>query len=95
MGSQELFLLVLVLYALASMLDSRNRRYPMGYPTKVQLISRKKTANQYYINFPTAIAEAMGFSKGETVYWEIHDRRTMVLERPDAPPSPLEKKTAR
>jgi hypothetical protein len=67
----------------------------MGYPTKVQLINRKKTANQYYINFPTAIAEAMGFSKGEIVYWEIHDRRTMVLERPDAPPSPLEKKTTR
>lgn len=67
----------------------------MGYPTKVQLISRKKTSDQYYINFPTAIAEAMGFSKGETVYWEIHDRRTMVLERPDAPPSLLEKKTAR
>ena len=64
----------------------------MGYPTKVQLISRKKTANQYYINFPTAIAEAMGFSKGETVHWEIHDRSTMVLQRPDAPPSPLEKK---
>lgn len=67
----------------------------MGYPTKVQLISRKKTADQYYINFPSAIAEAMGFSKGETVHWEIHDRRTMVLERPDAPPSSLEKKTAR
>jgi hypothetical protein len=66
----------------------------MGYPTKVQLISRKKTSDQYYINFPTAIAEAMGLSKGEKVYWEIHDRRTMVLERPDAPPSPLEKKTA-
>jgi len=44
----------------------------MGYPTKVQLISRKKTADQYYINFPSAIAEAMGFSKGERVEWEIH-----------------------
>ena len=31
----------------------------MGYPTKVQLIHRKKTADQYYINFPTAVAEAM------------------------------------
>ena len=37
----------------------------MGYPTKVQLISRKKGADQYYINFPTAIAEAMEFQKGE------------------------------
>ena len=26
----------------------------MGYPTKVQQIRRKKTADQYYINFPTA-----------------------------------------
>ena len=67
----------------------------MGYPTKVQLISRKNSADQYYINFPTAIAEAMGFRKGETVHWEIHDRRTLVLERPEAPRSPLEKKTAR
>jgi hypothetical protein len=67
----------------------------MGYPTKVQLISRKKTADQYYINFPSAIAEAMGLSKGEVERWEIHDRSTMVLERPDAPPSPIEKKTAR
>jgi len=67
----------------------------MGYPTKVQLISRKKTADQYYINFPSAIAEAMGFSKGERVEWEIHNRCTMVLQRPDAPPSPLEKKNGR
>jgi len=28
----------------------------MGYPTKVQLIARKKSADQYYINFPTAVA---------------------------------------
>jgi hypothetical protein len=76
------------------MLDNKERRFTMGYPTKVQLISRKKTADQYYINFPTAIAEAMDFSKGETVHWEIHNRRTMILQRPDAPPSPLEKKTA-
>ena len=38
---------------------------------------------------------SMGFSKGEVVRWEIHDRRTMILERPDAPPSPLEKKRVR
>ena len=64
----------------------------MGYPTKVQMIRRTKGADQYYINFPTAIAEAMDFSKGETVRWVIHDRRTLVLQRPDAPPSPLDKK---
>ena len=42
----------------------------MGYPTKVQLISRKK-GNQWYVNFPNALAKAMDFKKGETVEWEI------------------------
>lgn len=42
----------------------------MGYPTKVQLISRKK-GNQWYVNFPNALARAMDFKKGETVEWKI------------------------
>jgi len=42
----------------------------MGYPTKVQLISRKK-GDQWYVNFPNALARAMDFKKGETVEWEI------------------------
>jgi hypothetical protein len=41
---------------------------------------------------PAVIAEAMGFSKGETVKWENHVRRTMVLQRLDAPASPLGKR---
>lgn len=53
----------------------------MGYPTKVQLIHRKKTADQYYINFPTAIAEAIGFEKGEVVEWFIEDKSTLTLKR--------------
>ena len=65
----------------------------MPFPTKVQLIKRKKS-EQWYINFPSAVAQAMDFKKGETVQWAVHDRRTLVLKRPDAPPSPLEKKTA-
>jgi len=56
----------------------------MGYPTKVQLIHRKKTADQYYINFPTAIAEAMGFTKGEVVEWCIEDKSTLTLKRQKA-----------
>jgi len=67
----------------------------MGYPTKVQLIHRKKTADQYYINFPTAVAQAMDFSRGEVVEWSIENRRLLVLERPEAPPSPLKKKRRR
>ncbi len=45
----------------------------MGYPTKVQLIRRKKGADQYYINFPTAVAEAMEFQKGEIIEWILTD----------------------
>ena len=38
----------------------------MGYPTKIQLIARKK-GNQWYVNFPNALAEAMSFEKSEIV----------------------------
>ncbi len=61
----------------------------MGYPTKVQLIKRKKTSDQYYINFPTAIAEAMEFQKGEIVEWIIEDKGNLILHRRDVPPSPI------
>lgn len=64
----------------------------MSYSTKVQLIQRKKS-EQWYINFPSAVAQMMDFSKGEIVEWSIHDRHSLVLQRPYAPPSPLEKKT--
>lgn len=63
----------------------------MAFPTKVQLIQRKNS-EQWYINFPSAVAQSMDFSKGEVVEWSIHDRSTLVLQRPDAPPSPLKKK---
>jgi len=52
----------------------------MGYPTKVQLIQRK-TSEQWYVNFPAALAQAMEFNKGETVEWVIQDRNTLSLKR--------------
>jgi len=55
----------------------------MGYPTKVQLI-RRKDSQQWYINFPSALAGAMQFAKGETVEWEIRDKYTLILHRPEA-----------
>lgn len=68
----------------------------MGYPTKVQLIKRKKTADQYYINFPTAIAEAMEFDKGEVVEWVIEDKANLILHRTSVPASSVAlKKTMR
>jgi len=64
----------------------------MGYPTKVQQIQRKHGTDQWYINFPTPIAEAMDFQKGEVVEWAIVDRRHLHLSRPHAPASPLDAK---
>jgi len=52
----------------------------MGYPTKVQQITRKNS-KQFYISFPQALAQAMGFEKGEQVEWEVKDRNTLILKR--------------
>ncbi|MGD0276778.1 MAG: hypothetical protein ABSB79_12135 [Syntrophales bacterium] len=62
----------------------------MGYPTKVQLIKRKKS-EQWYINFPAAVAQAMEFVRGETVEWIIEDRGSLVLHRRQVPPSAVKK----
>lgn len=68
----------------------------MGYKTKVQLIKRKKGSDQYYINFPAAIAEAMEFEKGETVEWIVEDKANLIVHRRHVPPSPVRlKKTLR
>jgi len=61
----------------------------MGFPTKVQVISRKDS-DQYYINFPSAVAQAMEFSKGETVEWIVVDKGTLILSRRQVPPNPVE-----
>lgn len=66
----------------------------MGYPTKVQRINRKKS-EQWYINFPSAVAQAMEFGRGETVEWFIEDKETLVLQRPEAPQRKLKKRTPR
>jgi len=63
----------------------------MGYPTKVQLIERKDS-QQWYINFPAALAQAMEFEKGEVIEWVIQDLHTLVLHR--APKSQVAERTA-
>ena len=54
----------------------------MGYPTKIQLIARQK-GNQWYVNFPNALAEAMQFEKSETVEWEVESLRVLKMVRKD------------
>ena len=63
----------------------------MGFPTKVQLIKRK-ASEQWYINFPSAVAQAMEFVRGETVEWIVEDKALLALRRLD-PPAPTLKKT--
>ena len=62
----------------------------MGFPTKVQLIDRKNS-RQWYINFPSALAQAMEFSRGELVEWFVESKNQLVLNRPQAPPSVLKR----
>lgn len=62
----------------------------MGYPTKVQLIKRK-ISEQWFVNFPAAIARAMEFEPSEVVEWIIEDKSQLVLRRQKTPPSALKK----
>ncbi len=55
----------------------------MGYPTKIQLIKRAKS-EQWFINFPSAIAKAMEFDRGEVVEWIIEDKQRLILKRDDS-----------
>lgn len=62
----------------------------MGYPTKIQLIKRKQS-EQWYINFPAAVAQAMEFERGEMVEWIVEDKGSLVLRRQKVPPSAMKK----
>jgi hypothetical protein len=61
----------------------------MGFPTKVQLIDRKGS-QQWYINFPAALAQACEFLRGEVVEWIVKDKNTLILRRNEDPASTTE-----
>ncbi len=52
----------------------------MGYQVKIQKIQRA-TNKTYYVNFPSALADAIGLRKGESMEWFIEDRNCFVLRR--------------
>jgi hypothetical protein len=62
----------------------------MGFPTKIQLIKRT-SSEQWYVNFPSAIAQAMEFQKGEVVEWVIEDKQRLTLKRSDHAEEPGKK----
>ena len=63
----------------------------MGYQTKVQLIKRAKS-EQWYVNLPAQIAQAMEFERGEIVEWYIEDKSTLALKRTTPPALILKRK---
>lgn len=52
----------------------------MGYKTKVQVIRRAKT-QQFYICFPSALAQAMDLQPSEVVEWVIERDGRLLLSR--------------
>jgi antitoxin component of MazEF toxin-antitoxin module len=63
----------------------------MGYSTKIQVIKRK-SSEQWYVNFPAAVAQAIEFNQGEVVEWIIDDHQRLVLRRSDESVKELKKK---
>src|SRR6185369_10334987 len=58
---------------------------PMGYTVKIQKVERP-TNRSYYLNFPVALAEAIGLEKGEDFEWWIEDKNTLILKRSNPKP---------
>ena len=63
----------------------------MGYKTKIQLIKRVNS-EQWYVNFPAAVAQAIEFEQGEIVEWIIDDNQNILLKRSDEAVASLKKK---
>ncbi len=51
-----------------------------GYHVRIQKVERP-TNRSFYVNFPVALAEAMGIEKGEEFMWVIEDKNTLILQR--------------
>ena len=58
----------------------------MGYPVKIQKVERP-TNKSFYVNFPVALADAIGIEKGEDFEWWVEDKNTLVFKRTRALPS--------
>ena len=52
----------------------------MGYKTKIQKVDRP-TNTSFYVNFPSALAQAMNVSKGEEFEWVLEDKNIVLFKR--------------
>lgn len=58
---------------------------PTSFPIRVQAIRSRGQNPRLYINFPMALAVAIGLEPGEEVQWELLGRGELHLIRPNAP----------
>ena len=56
------------------------------YPLKVQAIRSKGQQARLYVYFPLPLAAAIGLEAGESVEWELLDRKELHLLRDQVPP---------
>ncbi len=61
---------------------------PMSYPIKLQCIKRKSGWRQFYLNIPSALAEALDCAEGESWAFTLVDRKKILLERSTDPRVP-------
>ncbi len=60
----------------------------MSYPIKLQCIKRKSGWRQFYLNIPSALAEAIDCQEGETWAFTLVDRKRILLGRSSDPRTP-------
>lgn len=55
------------------------------YPLKVQAIRSKNQQERLYVYLPLPLAAAIGLQGGESVQWELINRKELHLQRLEAP----------
>jgi hypothetical protein len=65
-----------------------------AFPLRIQAIRSKGQNPRLYVNFPLALAAAIGLEPGEEVQWELLERGELHLVRPHSP-TPAAKSKAR
>jgi len=80
--SAHVYIVDILYYSRTNLPSNRAFDYSenMGYPVKIQKVDRP-TNRSYYVNFPVALADALGIRKGEKFNWLLEDKNTLVLQR--------------
>ncbi len=63
----------------------------MGYLTRMQKVERP-TNQSFYVNFPSALAQAMEVKKGEEFEWIIENKNLCLFKRVNKKPAYKRKK---